>query len=212
MQSPDYINEDLTPSDEPEVEEFSFKSLLHEAMTHKADGERLKAGRKALKDGTPMASADMAELLADVKRIETRREWLPRAAVAMFQVQHCVSCENYSPFFTGLFQRQANRTMRNADRWVTATESENGGLSKEVKTTEIDVPFCAFCIGEHGFPAEQLGVEFDADAIPAADDMDDEQTKAEALAAEFEAAQDDLIEDLQINPAQMCFTFEKATA
>lgn len=178
------------PDNSPEDSGFSFKSLLAEALEHKADGEKLKEGRKALKEGSLLSGPERLQMLADVKRIENAREWLPKASVAMFQVQHCTGCENYSPFFTGLFQRQANRHHRDTDRWVSATESENYGLPKEVKTNEVDIPFCAFCLQDWGFPAEQLGVVFDEEAE---DELaDDEPTEEEAAQAEFEASEDEL--------------------
>lgn len=163
--NPDYLDPEAAgnaATDDSETDDtFSFKSLLTEALLHKADGEKLKTSRKALKEGKPMLSADYDQMLADIRRIEFAREWLPRASVAMFQVQHCVSCNNYSPFFTGLFQRQSSKLHRTTDRWVAATESENYSLPKEVKTNQVDVPFCAFCVGEFGFPAEDLGVVFE---------------------------------------------------
>ena len=187
------------PDDTPESDGgFSFGALLKEAIAHKADGEKLKAGRKALKDKTPMASAEYEQMLGDIKRIETAREWLPRASVALFQVQHCLGCENYAPFFTGLFQRQKNRHMREADRWITATESENYGLVKEIKTTEVDVPFCSFCVGDFGFPAEQLGIVFDTPEDESDTDSDDEATAEDLAEAEFEAEQDELAESLEL--------------
>ena len=189
---PANLEQDLgTAQDADKDTEFTFGDLLKEAMAHKADTVRLKDGRKALKDKTPMASAEYEQMLADIKRIEVAREWLPRAAVAMFQVQHCLGCENYAPFFTGLFQRQKNRHMRDADRWVAATESENYGLTKEIKTNEVDVPFCSFCVGEFGFPVEQLGVVFDDESTDGEDETP-EATDEELAQAEFEASEDEL--------------------
>lgn len=189
---PANLEQDLgTAQDADKDTEFTFGDLLKEAMAHKADTVRLKDGRKALKDKTPMASAEYEQMLADIKRIEVAREWLPQAAVAMFQVQHCLGCENYAPFFTGLFQRQKNRHMRDADRWVAATESENYGLTKEIKTNEVDVPFCSFCVGEFGFPVEQLGVIFGDEPTDGEDDTL-EATDEELAQAEFEASEDEL--------------------
>lgn len=186
------------PDDTPETAGFSFKDLLREAVAHKADGERLREARKATKTGTLISGPERLQMLADIKRIENAREWTPKAAVAIFQVQHCTSCENYSPFFTGLFQRQGNRHHRDTDRWVAATESENYGLPKEVKTNEVDVPFCAFCLTEWGFPGDQLGIVFDeaaeaeAGAADADDDNgDDEATTEDLTQAEFEASEDE---------------------
>ena len=198
---PANLEQDLGTAQDADKEEFTFGDLLKEAMAHKADTVKLKDGRKALKDKTPMASAEYEQMLADIKRIEVAREWLPRAAVAMFQVQHCLGCENYAPFFTGLFQRQKNRHLREADRWIAATESENYGLPKEIKTNEVDVPFCSFCVGEFGFPVEQLGVVFDemtdAETEELEEELDadcegDEATDEDLAEAEFEAAQDEL--------------------
>ena len=202
---PANLEQDLgTAQDADKDTEFTFGDLLKEAMAHKADTVRLKDGRKALKDKTPMASAEYEQMLADIKRIEVAREWLPRAAVAMFQVQHCLGCENYAPFFTGLFQRQKNRHMRDADRWIAATESENYGLTKEIKTNEVDVPFCSFCIGEFGFPVEQLGVVFEDEPT---DDEDEtlEATDEELAQAEFEASEDELAyNSLDNQPTESC--------
>ena len=207
--TPTSLEQDLGEAQDAVTDDaFTFGDLLREAMAHKADTVKLKDGRKAIKDKTPMASAEYEQLLADIKRIEIAREWLPRAAVAMIQVQHCTSCENYSPFFTGLFQRQKNRHMREADRWIAATESENAGLAKEIKTTEVDIPFCSFCVGEFGYPVEQLGVVFDEmtdeeDGELEAeldDDCEGDEATAEDLEqAAFEAAEDELAESNQLS-------------
>jgi hypothetical protein len=174
-------------TDDSEIDDtFSFKSLLKEAVAYKADGERLKESRKALKAGTPMPNADYEQMLADIRRIENAREWTAKASVAMFQVQHCVSCENYSPFFTGLFQRQANRHHRDTDRWIAATEAENQGLPQEIKTNQQDVPFCAFCVGEFGFPVDQLGVVFDEEPTEEETAMTENEEYPQDDAEEFE--------------------------
>ena len=217
--TPDNLEQTLGDAQDAVADDtLSFGDLLKEALAHKADTVLLKDGRKALKEKKPMASAEYEQLLADIKRIEIAREWLPRAAVAMFQVQHCTSCENYAPFFTGLFQRQKNRHLREADRWIAATEFENAGLKKEIKTTEVDVPFCSFCVEEFGYPIEQLGIVFDtpedevdaeadvddeveiadeADAAEQADDEQSEPTAEELEIAAWEAEQDELAESLQ---------------
>lgn len=213
--SDDFEPETAAPSVSPDDEEndaetvggFDFGSLLKEALQHKADAVTLKINRKALKDKRPMSGEAYTNMLADIKRIELKQEWLPRAAVAMFTVQHCVSCDNYAPLFTGLFQRQRHRNMKEASRWVAATESENFGLPKEVKTTEVNVPFCHFCLEEHGFPAEQLGILFDDEAEEAvADDItaNDDELLAEAddvRQMQFEFEQDQIAETMQ--PASM---------
>ena len=119
--------------------------------------------------------------------MESAREWVARASVAMFQVQHCTCCDNYTPALTGIFQRQASRFNKGAVRWVTATEDDNYGLVKEVKTTESDVPFCAQCLGEWGFPADQLGIVFDNEPAE-----EPEQSLEELFEAEFAAMQMEL--------------------
>ena len=189
-------------------------------MAHKADGDRLKDARKALKDKTPMPSAEYEQMLADIRRIEVAREWLPVADVAMFQIQHCTACDNYAALFTGLFQRQKNRHMRDADRWVTATESQNRGLPKEIKNNKVEISMCSFCIGDFEYPIDQLGLSYEedmleddvdaqveiADEADAAEQADDEQsppTAEELEQATWEAEQDELAESLQTAiPAQ----------
>ena len=171
---------------------FSFKDLLAEAVAHKADGDKLKAVRKSLKSGASLS----AEEAADLRRMENAREWLPRASVAMFNIQHCTGCENYAAMFTGLFQRQASRHSQGVSRWVSAAESENYGLKQEVKTTETDIPFCCFCLTEWGFPGDQLGIVFDEDA-------------ADEAEAEGEPS-DDLPHELpETCEAQMSFDFDE---
>lgn len=173
---------------------FSFKDLLAEAVLHKAEGEKLKAVRKALKNGNILS----AEEAADLRRMENAREWLPRASVAMFQVQHCTSCENYSAMFTGLFQRQVSKHSTGVNRWVAATDSENFGLKQEVKTNEVDIPFCCFCLTDHGFPGAQLGIEFDEEPVAALSDAEDQESLEEAQQLAFEAEQDAMAEQLQL--------------
>lgn len=189
-----------TELDSESETDFSFGDLVKEAMAHRADTIRLKEGRKIIKSGGNAPGVDMVSLLADVKRLETQREWLPRADVAMFQIQHCTACDNYAPLFTGLFQRQAHRHQRHTDRWVAATPFENKGLKKEVKTTEVDVPMCHFCYAEAGYPIEGLGISFDEDA---SDDVaeSDLATGEEAEQLAFEALQDELAESLQTLPS-----------
>lgn len=186
---------------------LSFADLVNESLQIQADTKRLKEGRKALKDKRAMPASEYEQLLADLKRIEVAREWQPRAAVAMFQVQHCKCCDNYNPVFTGLFQRQQNRHHRDADRWIAATESENFGLRREVKTTEIDIPFCAMCLAQNKWPADQLGIVFDdedkapADAVDevlAAIEANSEMTDDEKLQASFEYMADATAEAQQL--------------
>jgi hypothetical protein len=186
------------PDDSADTPAFSFKDLLAEALEHKADGEKLKTSRKAIKEGALISGPERLQMLADIKRIENAREWLPKASVAMFQIQHCTGCENYNTLFTGLFQRQGNRHQRDTDRWIAATEAENYGLVKEVKTNEVDIPMCGFCLQDWGFPAEQLGIVFDEE--PAEDDAEteveadagDEPTAEDLATADFEAAEDEV--------------------
>lgn len=170
---------------------ISLDGLFAEVMQNKADTQRLKEGRKALKEGRMPVGVSLDELQADLRKLEAVREWLAVADVAMFQVQHCTSCENYNPVFTGRFQRQQSRHHRKAQRWVTALPSENRGLPKEVKTSETDVPFCHFCLEEAGYPAEQLGILFD-----------EEPAGEEEAQLDFEAGQDAIAEllDTTITP------------
>lgn len=169
---------------------FSFKDLLAEAVAHKADGEKLKALRKTTKTGLRLSE----EEAADLRRMENAREWFPRASVAMFQVQHCLSCDNYGAMFTGLFQRQASRHAKGVNRWIAATESENYGLKQEVKTNEVDIPFCCFCLTEHGFPGEQLGIDF-------GDDVAAQESELEGSLQDTEIDENQLSLDLEESPA-----------
>lgn len=180
------LPDDASDSPMPKPE-FSFQDLLKEAVAHKAEGEQLKAVRKAVKSGENLSAEDALSL----RRMENNREWLARASVAMFQVQHCTCCENYNPVLLGLFQRQVSRFTKGISRWIAAEESENYGLVKEVKTNEVDVPFCAQCLDQWDFPAEQLGIVFDGD--DSAEDSEEEEASLEDLfAAEFAAMQMDL--------------------
>lgn len=182
---------------------FTFESLLSEAKALRSDTDKLKEARKALKDTRGLPSAEYTQLLADVRRIENVREWLAVADVAMFQIQHCTACDNYAPLFTGLFQRQRHRHMRDSMRWQAATEPENRGLPKEIKTTTSHIPFCHFCIEDFGYPIEQLGIEFDIPANAGLDDTpdtddEDEMSEEEAAQLAFEEAADDAAEELQL--------------
>ena len=201
------------PQDLPDTSDlgFSFDSLLSEAKALKADTDRLKECRKAIKENKPMASGEYTQLLSDIKRIEAAREWLPVADVAMFQIQHCQACDNYAPLFTGLFQQQRHRHLRGSHRWLAATASENRGLPKKIKTTQREVPFCHFCVEDFGYPIEQLGIEFDTPA-PASNGeateelADDEELSTEEQAQlDFEEAADAASEELQLPVAVELF-------
>jgi hypothetical protein len=206
------VNQDNLPPDDGTDEDngFSFGDLLKEALAHKADTQLLKDGRKALKEKRPMSGDALNDMLQDIRRIELQREWLPRAAVAMFQIQHCTCCENYTAMFTGIFQRQKHRTLKEADRWVAATDEENSTLKKEVKTTEVDVPLCAFCLDDNGFPGKQLGITFDdepevADDEPEVEEPSDDEEPMSAEEQEqlqFEADQDEIADSLQLPTTQ----------
>jgi hypothetical protein len=112
--------------------------------------------------------------------------------------------------FTGIFQRQKHRTLTEADRWVAATDEENRTLKKEVKTTEVDVPLCAFCLDDNGFPGKQLGITFDDEPEVADDepDLEEPSDDEEPMSAEeqeqlqFEADQDELAASLQLTIPQ----------
>lgn len=191
---------DTTPTDS---DVFDFGSLLKEAMEHKAETVKLKESRKILKSGRNPSGGDLAGLLADVQRMENRQEWLPCAAVAMFQVQVCQHCGSYTPMFTGLFQRQTHKYQRGIDRWVGASDHSNHGLPQEVKTSEVEVPLCCFCLTDHGFSTEALGEDFaEASDTPddTPDDDEEELTEEEQAQADFEESQDALAETLQTNP------------
>ena len=164
--------------------------LLAESVQAADDLKKLKDARRNAKLGR---SPDTPQ--EELRRIEAMHEWKAVADVAMFQIQHCACCDNYLASFTGIFQRQSHRHNRNTFRWLASTSSHNRGLPKEVKTQEIDVPFCNFCLAENGYPAEQLGIVFDEE--PEATD-DDTLTPEEAAQLEFEAQQDAIAESLQL--------------
>ena len=167
-------NEPVGDASAPLDDFASLEDLLTEAVQLKAEAVRLKEGRKLLKGKQSMSSTDLDALLKDLKRIELKREWLPKANTAIFEVQHCQCCDNYNPVFIGVFQRQSHRHIRDTTRWVAVCGSENNGLPQEVKTNEYKVPFCHFCLDLHGYPKEQLGIVFDDDT-ELEQDTDEEQ-------------------------------------
>jgi hypothetical protein len=206
MQNPQDIQTD--------EDEFDFGSLVKEAMALRQDAQTLKDSRKALKEKKPMAGAAYTNMLQDIRRIELQQEWLPMAAVALFRVQHCTCCDNYTAVFEGIFQRQKHRSLRATDRWVSATVAENRGLPKQVKTAEVDVPMCHFCLAEAGYPDDQLGIifgedgeeqevedlteeEIDTDIDTDEVDADDAPSPEEQAQLDFEASQDEIAESLQ---------------
>lgn len=169
---------------------FSFDDLLSEARDHAAEGRQLRKNRKALKSGRLTGNTSLQDLLDDTRRLESKREWLPLAATAMFQIQECAACGNLTASFTGIFQKQRHAYVRDTYRWVPANDDSNKNLTKEVKTSNLKTPFCGFCLDEAGYPADQLGVDFGAEE-------EDGPSAEEQEQLDFEAQQDEIAESLQ---------------
>lgn len=151
---------ELPESAFPEADDI-LDSLLSESMQQKADAQRLKDGRKLLKSGKNLATADLDDLLKDMKRIELQQEWRPVADVAMFSIQTCECCGNVAAMFLGIFQRQYARGQQKVDRWVAASTAENRGLPKEIHNQDTTTRFCCFCIEQQGYPIDQLDITFE---------------------------------------------------
>ena len=160
----------FTPTDSVEAsDDTSFDdldSLLTESVQIKADAKRIIDGRKRIKAGAYGLNAiELGTLEDDIARIELSREWLPKADVAMFSVQTCQCCSAVSAVFTGFFQRQSHRSLRHTDRWIAAPEHASDGLPKEIKNTDSTIVACPFCIGDFGYPVEQLGVDYSEEVM-----------------------------------------------
>ena len=182
------------------ADDFDLDDLLAESLDLRADAAKLKDGRKTLKNKNALSGTELSELQADVARLEAAREWLPRADVVMFTIQTCQTCGNVAGVFTGFFQRQSHRSMRQLDRWVAAPECNSLGLKKEIKNTEVFTPVCPCCIADFGYPVEQLGVEFYEEAVGEAAPAEDSSEligKLQVQIAEYEALIDELMTDAE---------------
>ena len=150
-----------------DLEEFSLDALLEESMQTVNDAKRLKEARKAIKEGRNLPSTKSDELMSEIRRIESLREWRAVADVAMFELQTCKCCGNIVPAFQGFFMKQVSRTDKHLVRWLTSTKQANFGLPKEVKTHATDTDMCHFCMPDAGYPLEQLGIVWeDGDEEP----------------------------------------------
>lgn len=126
-------------------------ALLAESMQEKQSRERIVKQKKLLASPPPsMPKAELKAIEAKVQEWETKREWTPEAAVAMFESQRCNFCNSLSTLFKGMVQRQSHRQSR-IDRWVRVEPGLNNNLPKESKILEESVGMCSHCAVVHGF-------------------------------------------------------------
>lgn len=179
-----------------DADDFDLDGLLAGAMQSVEESKRLKEARKTVKTRSNLPHSILSELMGDIKALETKREWIPKADVAFFEVQTCKRCGNVTPLFQGLMQRQASRLNRTVNRWVKATADENQGLPKEVKTHDSESEMCHFCMPDLGYSQDDLGVLFDdEDEQEFEDEVAADDSELEA-ALEHAANMEDLVDDL----------------
>lgn len=132
------------------IDDFaSLEDLLNESMDSIKEAADIKARRQLLaKRGITKAERNENEEI--VKSWELKREWTPKAAVALFDIQECSHCGSKHSFYVGLYQRQTHKRSQ-IDRWILSTDTANAGLPKEIGTNTEHTPMCGQCIGEFGW-------------------------------------------------------------
>lgn len=135
-------------------DDFDLDALLAESMQAKAKAADVKASRKLLGSKEAAAKLSATERLAMQSKIsewEVKREWLPVADAAIFEVTHCTHCASTTPRLLGVFQHQTHRHMKFSDRWIVSNATANAGLPKEVKLQDAYIGMCQHCAAEFGY-------------------------------------------------------------
>lgn len=135
-------------------DDFDLDALLAESMQAKAKAADVKASRKLLgskEAAAKLSAAERAAMQSKISEWEVKREWLPVADTAIFEVRHCTHCASTTSLFLGVFQHQTHRHMKYSDRWIASNASANAGLPKEVKLQEAFVGMCSGCASEFGY-------------------------------------------------------------
>lgn len=131
---------------------FSLDSLLSESLQEAAATHQAKVARATIANGA-IAKADSEALTALVRQWETRREWLPKAAVVMWSRQRCQCCGRDSVQFLGWYQRQSHRS-NGSDRWVQSFRPTDAKLPRESKYQDAFAETCELCAEAEGFEIE----------------------------------------------------------
>ena len=137
------------------LDDFSdLDALVAESMeaklarkTHEAKVAKAKKDKKA-PPGSLFTDGNARSFL-----YESRREWIPAAQVAFYQQQFCTHCQSYNSIFSGIFERQEDKSKVRIDRWV-KPELDPVALAKlpkETKVFEENVSQCACCAESQGW-------------------------------------------------------------
>jgi hypothetical protein len=146
---------DTAAHQQPEADSgfaISLDNLLAESLQEASTANEVKAARQVLAKGG-LAAAERDAIASTVRSWEARREWIPRAAVAMFTRQCCRSCEGFSTQFAGWFQRQQHRESQ-IDRWIPHIRPVDGNLPREAKYQDSFAEICENCAEHLGFDVE----------------------------------------------------------
>lgn len=149
--------EDLLDSAKSEAQDDlpELEDLLGEATAHQRDVKAAAEARERLRRG----GLTVAERQADAARIrewEAKHEWAAQANVARFVESRCENCtgeddeDGYTYLFTGLFERQTHRHIKDATRWVKVTTAK-AALPNEVMVAREVTQMCGECCEGIGF-------------------------------------------------------------
>jgi hypothetical protein len=137
----------------PAKSDSFLDDLLAGAMKVKEENRRIEQNKKLLRAGN-LNQKEREETEAAIARWEAERLWTPKADVAIFHQQQCLTCGTTQELFVGIFQRQANRQLR-VNRWVRVPAHQNAGLFKEVKYEVSHERTCHVCAQLNGYPVAQ---------------------------------------------------------
>lgn len=142
--------------------EVDLDALLADSIQREKDLKFIAsdARRKAEQAKKEAKQKELAKANEWKGQYTTKKEWIPKAAVAIFHTQRCIACGTNHTHFMGVFQRQykANDGISGAissEQWVRAIDSSMiDGLPKEQKVTSEPVDMCECCAVSLGYPAQ----------------------------------------------------------